>query len=108
MEMCIRDRKGAVYGLYAREDIVYPDGATGTIYKAGEQVASLTTDDKGQASVNGLYPVSYTHLDVYKRQKQKKRTITKSRVKKSLLAATTVSYTHLDVYKRQVPVLLPF
>ena len=60
--------KGAVYGLYAREDIVHPDGATGTIYKAGEQVASLTTDDKGQASVNGLYPVSYTHLDVYKRQ----------------------------------------
>ena len=39
--------KGAVYGLYAREDIVHPDGATGTIYKAGEQVASLTTDDKG-------------------------------------------------------------
>ena len=34
-------RQGAVYGLYAREDIVYPDGATGTIYKAGEQVASL-------------------------------------------------------------------
>lgn len=43
--------KGAVYGLYAREDIVHPDGATGTIYKAGEQVASLTTDDKGQSSV---------------------------------------------------------
>ena len=51
--------KGAVYGLYAREDIVYPDGATGTIYKAGEQVASLTTDDKGQASVNGLYLGKY-------------------------------------------------
>lgn len=43
--------KGAVYGLYAREDIVHPDGETGTIYKAGEQVASLTTDDKGQSSV---------------------------------------------------------
>ena len=26
--------KGAVYVLYAREYIVYPDGATGTIYKA--------------------------------------------------------------------------
>ena len=51
--------KGAVYGLYAREDIVHPDGATGTIYKAGEQVASLTTDDKGQASVNGLYLGKY-------------------------------------------------
>lgn len=51
--------KGAVYGLYAREDIVHPDGGTGTIYKAGEQVASLTTDDKGQASVNGLYLGKY-------------------------------------------------
>ena len=51
--------KSAVYGLYAREDIVHPDGATGTIYKAGEQVASLTTDDKGQASVNGLYLGKY-------------------------------------------------
>ena len=51
--------KGAVYGLYAREDIVHPDGATGTIYKAGEQIASLTTDDKGQASVNGLYLGKY-------------------------------------------------
>ena len=51
--------KGAVYGLYAREDIVHPDGATGVIYKAGEQVASLTTDDKGQASVNGLYLGKY-------------------------------------------------
>ena len=38
---------------------MHPDGATGTIYKAGEQVASLTTDDKGQASVNGLYLGKY-------------------------------------------------
>lgn len=51
--------KGAVYGLYAREDIVHPGGGTGTIYKAGEQVATLTTDDKGQSSVNGLYLGKY-------------------------------------------------
>ena len=38
---------------------MHPDGATGTIYKAGEQVASLTTDDKGQSSVNGLYLGKY-------------------------------------------------
>ena len=56
--------KGAVYGLYAREDIVHPDGATGTIYKAGEQVASLTTDDKGQASVNGLYLGKYYFKEI--------------------------------------------
>ena len=49
----------AVYGLYAREDIVHPDGATGVVYKAGEQVATLTTDKDGQASVDGLYLGNY-------------------------------------------------
>ena len=49
----------AVYGLYAREDIVHPDGVTGVIYKAGEQVATLTTDENGQASVDGLYLGNY-------------------------------------------------
>ena len=49
----------AVYGLYARNDIVHPDGITGVIYKAGEQVATLTTDKNGQASVGGLYLGDY-------------------------------------------------
>ncbi|MCB8576469.1 DUF2220 family protein [Dorea formicigenerans] len=49
----------AVYGLYARNDIVHPDGITGVIYKAGEQVATLTTDKNGQASVDGLYLGDY-------------------------------------------------
>ena len=49
----------AVYGLYARENIVHPDGATGVMYKAGNQVATLTTDENGQASVSGLYLGSY-------------------------------------------------
>ena len=49
----------AVYGLYARNDIVHPDGITGVLYKAGEQVATLTTDKNGQASVDGLYLGDY-------------------------------------------------
>ena len=49
----------AVYGLYAREDIVHPDGATGVIYKAGDQVTTLTTDENGKASVENLYLGSY-------------------------------------------------
>lgn len=28
--------EGAVYGLYARNDIVHPDGATGVVFKAGD------------------------------------------------------------------------
>ncbi|MFR8287916.1 MAG: SpaA isopeptide-forming pilin-related protein [Coprococcus comes] len=51
--------ENAVYGLYAREDIVHPDGATGVIYKAGEKVATLTTDEHGEASVDNLYLGSY-------------------------------------------------
>lgn len=51
--------ENAVYGLYAREDIVHPDGATGVIYKAGEKVTTLTTDEHGKASVENLYLGSY-------------------------------------------------
>jgi uncharacterized surface anchored protein len=50
---------GAVYGLYAREDIVHPDGYTGIVYKAGEMVAELTTDENGKASINDLYLGKY-------------------------------------------------
>lgn len=51
--------KGAVYGLYAREDIIHPDRKTGVLYPAGSQVATLTTDEKGNASVENLYLGKY-------------------------------------------------
>ena len=50
---------GAVYGLYAREAINHPDGATGVIFNAGDLVATLTTDEKGEAEVNNLYLGKY-------------------------------------------------
>ena len=58
-------------------------------------------------------PVSYTHLDVYKRQtpgssaatpsspKQKPCAPSYCRTVPFVITWTTVSYTHLDVYKRQ-------
>ena len=49
----------AVYGLYARKDIIHPDGTTGVLFKAGEQVATLTTDQNGRASVENLYLGDY-------------------------------------------------
>ena len=49
----------ATYGLYAREDIVHPDGKTGVLYKAGAQVAVLTTDDDGKAFIEDLYLGKY-------------------------------------------------
>lgn len=50
---------GAVYYLYAREDIIHPDGHTGVVYKAGDYVAALTTADGGKASIDGLYLGKY-------------------------------------------------
>ena len=51
--------EGAVYGLYAREAIGYPDGSSGVLYPKDAQIATLTTDKSGNASVSGLYPGKY-------------------------------------------------
>ena len=57
-------------------------------------------------------PVSYTHLDVYKRQLHERAVAIldgliflrqAGHFGKADSCATPVSYTHLDVYKRQVP-----
>mgnify|MGYP005760973881 FL=1 len=50
---------GAVYGLYARENIVHPDGKTGVLYQKDALVATLTTDQSGKASVYDLYLGKY-------------------------------------------------
>lgn len=51
--------EGAVYGLYARNDIVHPDGTTGVMYKAGSLVATLTTNKDGFAEAGDLYLGNY-------------------------------------------------
>ena len=51
--------EGAIYGLYAREDINHPDCRSGVLYKKDEQVATLTTDKEGKASVSNLYLGKY-------------------------------------------------
>ena len=51
--------EGAIYGLYAREDINHPDGRSGVLYKKDEQVATLTIDKEGKASVSNLYLGKY-------------------------------------------------
>ena len=48
-------------------------------------------------------PVSYTHLDVYKRQECGSfRSCANAGKRKAATSIIPVSYTHLDVYKRQV------
>ena len=51
--------EGAVYGVYAREDIIHPDGATGVVFKANDLIATITTDANGEAEVNNLYLGNY-------------------------------------------------
>ena len=63
--------EGAVYGLFAAENLVHPDGKTGTVYKAGNLVAVASTDKNGDASflVNTEapgYTYSYEHGAIQK------------------------------------------
>jgi len=37
--------RGAVYGLYAKEDIVHPDGTTGVLYKQDSLIAQGVIGD---------------------------------------------------------------
>lgn len=42
--------EGAVYGLFAAENLVHPDGKTGIVYQKDDLVAVTTTDKNGDAS----------------------------------------------------------
>lgn len=42
--------EGAVYPLYAAEDLIHPDGKTGIVYKKDNLVAIATTDKEGNLS----------------------------------------------------------
>lgn len=41
--------EGAVYGLFAAQDIIHPDGKTGVVYAADDLVARAATDRDGNA-----------------------------------------------------------
>ena len=52
--------EGAVFNLYAKNDIVHPDGHTGVIYKANQLVATFPqTDANGKTTLEGLYLGDY-------------------------------------------------
>ena len=47
--------RGAVYGLYAKEDIVHPDGTTGVLYKQDSLIAQGVIGDDGTLEFSELY-----------------------------------------------------
>ena len=56
-----------------------------------------------------IFPVSYTHLDVYKRQDISCSVgVTFVETPRVIFDEISVSYTHLDVYKRQAYLLAKF
>lgn len=50
---------GAVYGLYAQNDIVHPDGHTGVVYKAGTLVADKTFGNEETIVFDNLHLGDY-------------------------------------------------
>ena len=46
---------GAVYGLYAREDIVHPDGKTGVLFKKDSLIAQGVIKEDGTLDFSELY-----------------------------------------------------
>ncbi len=50
--------QGAIYGLYAKEDILSPDDGH-ILYSAGQQIATGTTDEEGKISWEDLYLGKY-------------------------------------------------
>ncbi len=51
---------GAVYGLYAREPVIHPDGVTGAVLAKDAQAALLQTDETGTAFAENLFPGQYS------------------------------------------------
>lgn len=51
--------EGAEYGLYARNDIVHPDGKTGVVFEKNDLIATLITDENGKSEVGNLYLGDY-------------------------------------------------
>ena len=47
---------GAVYGLYAKEDIVHPDGKTGVLHRKGSLITQGTIRNDGALDFTNLYP----------------------------------------------------
>ena len=83
--------------VYKRQDMSRSEALLACAVRAGFDGTALLDAAEG-ASVKLRYeetPVSYTHLDVYKRQEPG------ADGAPSLRCSRAVSYTHLDVYKRQ-------
>lgn len=52
--------EGAVYGLYASEDIIHPDGKTGKVFSRNDLVSIAATDKEGNASFLCITEVTLT------------------------------------------------
>ena len=94
--MCIRDR----YNTYHEQKQRYAE--LQTVKRNIDQI--LRRSEPQRRKEQSHEPVSYTHLDVYKRQMIITTNLKLAELKNPpdlAHARISVSYTHLDVYKRQ-------
>lgn len=56
---------GTIYGLYAKEDINYPDGFRGIAHNAGDLVAVSAIDENGELIFDDLYLGKYYVQEMY-------------------------------------------
>ena len=108
--MCIRDRGTLVYGVDGNIDAIQAisEGKmTATAKQQPDQLAILSTKNMYRVlngeEIDGGWPVSYTHLDVYKRQVMSRTGLPYEFVE----TPPTVDARELDVYKRQVSAGIP-
>ena len=106
--MCIRDsyKDGATVKVHALNETLPENGLYSNAMAGSDRMELYLTVN---AAGDQMMPVSYTHLDVYKRQRKHHAEfyLYFAQLPYQLLAVLPgaekpVSYTHLDVYKRQV------
>lgn len=54
---------GAAYDIFAKEEVLHPDGYSNAIYRAGERIDRLVTDADGEAVLSGLYAGKYEVIE---------------------------------------------
>ena len=92
----------------ARDQLVMDN--VGLIWSIVRRFAGRGYEMEDLFQIGSIGPVSYTHLDVYKRQALAQLDQIQRELGEAISGqdgAYPVSYTHLDVYKRQLLIFLP-
>ncbi|OTO57147.1 hypothetical protein A5812_002633 [Enterococcus faecium] len=91
--------------LYVKEVAKRLNVTFNTIKRDFSKITAILADYIEYSEITSTTIVSYTHLDVYKRQDYKLCVVNnknKNYMVPNIITLIAFSYTHLDVYKRQI------